>query len=182
MRLFVALYPPEESRREMLRALRKLDPPADARHRVSPLEQVHMTVHFIGDTAARELPGVSESVERSVAGVRVFELRPLRLVTFPERGRPRLIALETDAPPALLEVQRRLVHRLARSSRTKTGDRFRPHLTLLRFTGAAQPRDVDAAVDLPAFRVEGLSLMRSILRPAGAEHAEVARFALSEHG
>jgi 2'-5' RNA ligase len=125
---------------------------------------------------------VSESVERSVAGVGAFELRPLRLVTFPERGRPRLIAMETDAPPALLEVQRRLVHRLARSSRTKTGDRFRPHLTLMRFTGAAQPRDVDAPVELPPFRVEALSLMRSILRPAGAEHAEVARFALSEHG
>lgn len=182
MRLFVALYPPEDARRAALRALQKLDPPPDARHRACPLEQVHMTVHFIGDTAERELDRTLESVQRSAAGLAPFDLAPLRLVTLPERGRPRLIALETDAPPTLLEIQRRLVQRLARSPRARTGDRFRPHLTLCRFTASANPRPVDAPVSLPAFRISELVLMRSILRPTGAEHLPVAAFELSERG
>jgi 2'-5' RNA ligase len=176
LRLFVALYPPEESRREFLRLVRKLDPPPDARSRVSPMEQVHMTLQFIGDRDERELDEVVESVRRSAAGVEPFRLTPLRLVTFPERGRPRLIALETDSPPGLLEIHRRLVQRLAKPTRSGRGrdDRFRPHLTLLRFTGSASPRDVDEPVRSDgAFLVSEIVLMRSVLKSGGAEHTVV---------
>lgn len=170
VRLFVAIYPPEDSRRHMLRSLAKLDPPPDARHRVVALEQIHMTLQFIGDTPERDLPEVIESVWRSVAGLAPFTLTPIKLVTFPDRGTPRLIALETDSPPPLLEVQRRLVQRLARSPRAKSGDRFRPHLTLCRFTASATPTPLQAAVSLSGFSVDRVMLMRSILKPAGAEH------------
>jgi 2'-5' RNA ligase len=173
LRLFVALYPPEDTRRHMLRALAKLQPPPDARHRAVPLEQVHMTLQFIGDTPERDLPEVLESVQRSVAGLSRFTLTPFRLITFPDRGTPRLIALETDAPPALLEAQRRLAQRLARSPRIRAGDRFRPHLTLGRFTASAHPRPVDAPVPLESFPVEQIYLVRSILKPNGAEHRPI---------
>lgn len=182
LRLFVALYPPEEARRKMLAALRKLEPAPDARHRVTPLEQVHMTLHFIGDVDERDFEEVAESVRRSAAGLSPFDLIPKRLVTFPDRGQPRLIALETDAPPPLLEIQRRLVHRLARSPRAKTGDRFRPHLTLCRFTASASPRPVDAPVSLPAFRIDSIVLVRSILKPQGAEHSAIQTIPLSGAG
>ncbi len=171
LRLFVAVYPPEDARRQMLRAVAKLDPPPDARHRVAPLEQIHMTLQFIGDTPERDVPGVIESVRRSVSGLTPFALTPAGLITLPERATPRLIALVTDAPPPLLEVQRRLAQRLARSARAN--DRFRPHLTLCRFTGSAAPKPLDAPVSLPAFPVEQVVLMRSILKPTGAEHLTV---------
>ena len=173
LRLFVALYPPEEARRQMLRALDKLDPPPDARHRTVPLEQVHMTLQFIGETPERDLPEVIESVRRSVAGLEPFTLVPMRLVTFPDRRPPRLIAVETDAPAGLLEAQRRLAQRLARSPRSRAGDRFRPHLTVCRFTGSAKPKPVDAPVRLSPFPVDRIVLMRSVLKPTGAEHLPV---------
>lgn len=180
LRLFVALYPPEESRRQLLRALRKLDPPPDARSRVCPLEQVHMTLQFIGDRDERDLPDVVESVERSAAGLPPFHLKPQRLVTFPDRGTPRLIAIETDSPPTLLEIHRRLVQRLARPTRSGRAreDRFRPHLTLLRFTGSARPVPADAPVTLDPFLVSEIVLMRSVLKPTGAEHSVVAQVPL----
>ena len=173
LRLFVALYPPESSRRQMLRILAKLDPPPDARHRLAPLEQIHMTLQFIGDTPERDLEPTVESVRRSVAGLGPFLLPPMRLIPSPARGTPRLIALETDSPPPLLEAQRRLARRLARSARPKAGDRFRPHLTLCRFTASARPQPVNAAVTLAPFPVEHVLLMRSVLRPDGAEHLPV---------
>jgi RNA 2',3'-cyclic 3'-phosphodiesterase len=182
LRLFVAIYPPEESRREMLASLRTLSPPPDLRHRATPVEQLHMTLHFIGEVAERDLGDVAESVRRSASGLDPFELTPRRLVTFPERSRPRLIALETDAPPALLEIQRRLVHRLARSPRAKTGDRFRPHLTLCRFSPSATPQRVEAPVTLPAYRIDRIVLVRSILRPSGSEHVALESTPLSGAG
>jgi RNA 2',3'-cyclic 3'-phosphodiesterase len=101
--------------------------------RLTPAEQVHMTLQFIGDTPASEMEATMESVRRAAAVLPAFTLNLRRLMRLPERGPARLIAAETDAPPALLELQRRLASRLARNVRARAGDRFTPHMTLCRF-------------------------------------------------
>lgn len=179
LRLFVAIYPTAEAARDLLRALGRLDLPPVATYRATRPEQVHMTVQFIGDTEERELAEVEESVSRSAAGLEPFMLTPARLVTLPERGPPRLVVAVTDAPPGLLELQRRLASRLARTPRPKTGDRFLPHMTLCRFTGAAKAPRVAEPLQAAPFEVREVVLMRSVLRPAGAEHVEVSRVALA---
>lgn len=176
LRLFVAVYPPAADAQAMLRAMRKLHPPA---HRETPVEQVHLTLQFIGEVERRALPAIIESVERSASGLGAFSLRPERLITLPERGRPRLIAARTDSPAALLELQRRLATRLARHPRDRAGDRFTPHLTLCRFSHSAHPSPIDEALSLPAFGVEQVHLVRSVLLPEGAEHAPVHQVDLS---
>ena len=178
MRLFVAVYPPEESRRAMVEALAMISPPPDSKHRATPVKQVHMTVQFIGDTSERELDGVIESVQRSAAGVGAFMLTPRRLITLPERGPVRLIAMETDAPAGLLEVHRRLAMRLAKSVRARAGDRFMPHLTLCRFSGESRAERVDQAVSMAPFEIRSVVLVRSVLKPRGAEHVPVVEVAL----
>jgi len=170
VRLFVAAYPPEDSARTMLRAMRKLGP---TDHRETPVGQVHLTLVFIGDTRQKDVEQTIESVERSCSGLDAFELRPTRLVTLPSRGRPRLIACETDAPPTLMELHSRLVRRLAKNPRQKPGDRYVPHLTLCRFGRSAKPTDVDHPVEIASFVVDRVCLMRSVLRSEGAEHREV---------
>ncbi len=169
LRLFVALYPPVEVAAAALGLLEGLGPLEP--HRVTPVNQVHMTLQFVGETAERELPEVLESVRRSAAGLACFELKPTRLVTMPDRGDPRLIAMETDAPGPLLEVQQRLVKRLAR--KPGTGSRFVPHITLLRFDNTSQAARIDAPVSVPAFAVRAVVLVRSVLRTTGAEHVPV---------
>lgn len=178
MRLFVAVHPPEEVRRACLASLALLDPPPDPRHRTTPPEQVHLTLQFVGHVPEREMPGIAESVERSASGVGGFRLTPLRLVAFPERGTPRLIAVELDAPAGLMEVRRRLVKRLAREPRREDPERFRPHMTLLRFAGDARPKRVERGLELPGFEASEIVLFRSVLRPGGAVHSEVMRASL----
>lgn len=175
LRLFVAVYPPAAMARAMLAALGRLDLPG---HRPTPAEHVHLTLQFIGDTRIKDLERVRESVERAASGVGAFRLRPLRLIGLPVRGPTRLIAAETDDPAPMLEIQRRLAHRLARSPRARPGDRFLPHMTLARFQRGGVRIDIEETLDLGNFRVEGISLMKSVLRPDGAAHTEVARFAL----
>jgi RNA 2',3'-cyclic 3'-phosphodiesterase len=178
LRLFVAAYPPADAANAMLGALAALEPAPDPPHRRTPVDQVHLTLQFIGGVDERSLPVVIESVKRSVSGLAAFELTPRRLVSFPERGTPRLIAMETDAPPELLEVQRRLALRLARQPRRAAGDKFRPHLTLARFSGLAHPERVDQPVELAPFRVGEVMLMRSRLHSDGARHVELGRASL----
>ena len=170
LRLFVAIYPPAEVAEALLASVREheLDD-----HRMTPAEQVHLTLQFIGERGKKELDDVIESVERSASGIGAFELTPLRLITLPERGRPRLIAAETDAPAGLMELQRRLAQRLARSPRGKPGDRFTPHLTLCRFAKHGRHERVGAELELVSFGVSEIKLMRSVLLPERAQHREV---------
>lgn len=174
MRLFVALYPPAEAATAMLELLQGVELPE---HREVPAEQVHMTLQFIGDTDERQLGEVMESVERAAAGVRSLELTPRELMCLPERGDPRLVAVETDAPAGLMEIQRRLAAKLARNPRDK--QRFLPHMTLCRFRNGARVWRVERrALEMEPFAVREIRLMESVLKPGGAEHREVGRAGL----
>lgn len=171
LRLFVAAYPPRETAEAMLEALRTLTLPD---YRITPIEQVHLTLQFIGDTPARDLDETIESVRRAAGGLQAFDLVPQRLMTLPERGPSRLVAAETDAPATLLELQHRLAMRLARQPRQRKDQRFRPHLTLCRFRSPQQRVYVDVPLSLPAYRVHRIAVMRSTLSSMGAVHHEVA--------
>lgn len=173
--MFVAVYPPADVQACLLESLRGLALPP---HRSPPCDQVHMTLQFVGDVAASELEAVKESVRRSAAGVGPFALRPLRLITLPDRGPARLVAVETDAPPGLLEVQRRLRTRLARNPRDRAAQGFLPHLTLARFQAPASGLALAVALALEPFAIHKIALMRSVLAADGARHTEVEHVAL----
>lgn len=178
-RLFVAIYPPRELAESLLATLPALNLPAN---RPTPIDQVHLTLQFIGDTRRNHVDEVLESVERAAGGIGSFRLSPTRLVTLPCDGAqpPRLVAADTDAPAALMELQRRLAHRLARNARERAGDRFRPHLTLCRF---ANERG-NPVIDLPLagyapFDVAEVCVMCSTLHSWGPKHDEIRRVALT---
>lgn len=173
LRLFVAIYPPPDVARSLLMALNQHQLPE---HRLTPIEQIHMTVQFIGDTPARELDSTIESVQRSCSGINSFSLQSLSLISLPERGPARLIAVELDSAPALLEMHRRLVGRLARQPRDR--QRFRPHMTLCRF-GLPTRFKIKNAITVPEFTVKQVKLMRSTLATTGAQHHEVINCVLA---
>ena len=104
LRVFVGIYPPSDGEgtqaAALLETLTGLTLPS---HRIVPSEQLHLTVHFVGDVSSRDLDRTIESVARSAAGLESFSLCPLKLISLPTRGRARLIAIETDRPAQLLE-------------------------------------------------------------------------------
>lgn len=62
MRLFVALYPPEDVRDELRRRLR------DVTTRLTPVERWHITVAFLGEVPDERLPEVERAVSRAARG------------------------------------------------------------------------------------------------------------------
>jgi len=171
LRLFIAIDPPLEIAQALLNSLARLDLPP---HRLTPMQQIHMTVQFIGDTPSGALDDTIESAQRAGAGLPSFQLTCQRLITLPQRGPARLVAAETDAPPTLMELHRRLVTRLAAKPREKSLERFRPHLTLCRFRAPTRGVSIDEQLSIPAFTVNRIILMRSTLTAEGAKHHELA--------
>ena len=176
LRLFVAAYPPPETAAALLASLAKLDLPPN--RPVAP-DQVHMTLHFIGETPESKVDAIAETVRHAAGGLDSFVLTPLQLITLPQRPMVRLVAASTDRPAALLELQRRLVTRLARNPRHRAGDRFRPHLTLCRLGSPAKLAAIEVPLGVPPFLVKEIVLVRSTLRPQGAHHETVRVIDLS---
>jgi 2'-5' RNA ligase len=170
LRLFVAIHPPTDVVSAMLGSLDDLKLPP---HRLTPREQVHMTLQFIGDTPSSALDATIESVQRAAAGLTAFQLAPRKLITLPERGPARLIAVETDSPSALMELHRRLATRLAQNVKPRDRERFLPHLTICRFRSPARGVKIDQSCDAQSFDVNRIALMRSTLSSQGATHHEV---------
>ena len=179
MRLFVAVYPDAGGASALARHAAGIEREHEGRFRATAPQLLHLTLLFIGDTSERELEDVRESIERSVAGVGAFELGAGRLVGLPSEREARLVAAETDSPPGLLEVQRRLAARLARNPKDKRPGRYLPHVTLGRFGQGATEAFEAREIPEVRFGVDGVRLMKSVLRPGGAEHAEVGWFGLA---
>lgn len=180
LRLFVAAYPPTDLAEHFLERLRRLPV---SQYRETPLAQIHLTLHFIGEVSARELDQVVDSVGRATVGIRSFELMPLRLLSMPPGRRPaRLVAVETTAPGVCSELHRRLAVRFARKPRVDPADRFLPHLTLCRFDkDANEPavaQDLTPEPGLNPFPVDRIHLVKSALRPSGAVHEVVRTYPL----
>ena len=169
MRLFVSIDPPAEIADQLARVAALAGWPGA---RVTAADHIHLTAHFIGEVGQRELERTLESVDRAAAGLGPFTLTLSGLAVFPEGGPPRVIAVLADRPPQLLELHRRLVHRLARWPRED--DRFEPHLTIARFPQPpAEPPDLPRLVEPLTFRVDHAAVKESVLRPGGAQHRTV---------
>lgn len=176
-RLFVAVYPPAEIVAQLLAALAKLTLPD---HRVTPAAQVHLTLQFIGDRDARELPAVTESVERALSGLGPIEVRIAKLISLPLDATPRLIAAAADEHPLLSEAHKRLARRLASPGRASE-EKFLPHFTLARFAPQHTAADAPAILEPIApitFTLREAQLVASVLHPSGAEHREISRVTL----
>lgn len=172
----MAIHPPAEVSEALRNALTALTLPP---HRLTPIEQVHLTLQFVGNTSPRDVETVVESVARSASGLPPAVLTPQCLVVLPARGPARVVAARTDAPATVVELKRRLAVRLARSARRDAADRFLPHLTLCRLrtpTRMSPPPDVPLAV--APFEVREIRVMRSLLSAEGARHVEVRAVAL----
>lgn len=174
-RLFVAAYPPQGVAQAMLDLLGAVPLPT---HRATSPDQVHLTLLFLGDTSEREVPGVVQSVRGACAGVPSFSIALTMLTTVPKGHRARAVVAETTAPAGMLEIHRRLVSRLARS--TIRRDNFRPHFTLARFAPPGAPAvGVERSLTVGPIEIDRIALVRSILRPEGAQHIPVEEFELS---
>ncbi len=176
-RLFIAAYPPPLWARAAVALVE--GPGAPAGSRVVDTGMVHLTLLFIGDTPPGDVMRVRESVDGAAAGVSPFTLRPMGLVRLPQRGPPRLIAVECEASSPASELHHRLVARLVHRRTGRSGNGFLPHLTVCRLQpGSSWESGGRADPVLTEFRVEQICLVRSDLSPSGAVHTIVHRSAL----
>ncbi len=145
------------------------------------LENLHVTMRFLGDTPEDRVPGILEAMEQAVADAAPRTLHVEGVGVFPHLDHIRVLWAgfrEADGA-ALAEVAERLEKGVVALGFDPEGRDFHPHVTLARMKSARSKDRVQDLVrsheDEPLGTVawERLVLMRSELGPGGPTYSVV---------
>jgi 2'-5' RNA ligase len=157
VRLFLAIDLPPPARAAVGTAIdgaRKAAGDAASALRWSVPENLHLTLHFIGELDGARLPALTAALGDTVP-VPPFEVSLGRLGVFPPRGRLRTLWIAIDdGRESLVALHAVLGERLARARVAVESRPFVPHLTLAR----ARDRDRSSAKGV-AHTLAGLAVL-----------------------
>jgi len=181
-RTFVALNLPPGVRASVADLRRALSP-APRGMRWAAIDQLHLTLAFLGDVDDEGLAAVRAAARSAAAAHAPFDADLRGLGAFPHPGRARVAWLGWGAGAgAVTALHATLARALAHPADRRP---FSPHVTLAR---ARDPLDLRAwlasapAWAAPIWRVDALDVMTSELTPEGAIHTLVDRCPLANGG
>jgi len=191
LRTFLAVPLSRAVTRELDKLQRQLMRACPARAvRWVPAENIHLTMHFLGDILPDQVNPIKEALTVVGRNVPPFSFAAGQLGAFPNTNRPRIVWVGVSDTESWLALLHEAVNEsMARLGFQREARRFSPHLTLGRIHRRAGPEDVrrvgrtlsaTQVGTLGIVPVEALILFQSVLRPSGAEYRPLATFKLAE--
>ena len=189
VRTFAAIELPAPilARLEELQARIKEDVPPGLVRWVRP-EGIHLTLKFLGDVPVARIEALASALQEACAPHGGFAVRIAGLGCFPNLRRPRVIWVGVEEPSeALVRLQRDVERALTPLGHPPERRAFSPHLTLGRVQrrasrdDAARIGEVVATTDpgtMGEVPITQFALIRSVLKPTGAEYTTLAEFPL----
>lgn len=184
VRAFLALELNDEARAVLAQLLKEFRQTSTRASWVRP-ENLHLTLHFLGDIVLTDFDSAFRELELSVAQIDSFVTTLQGVEAAPNVRRPRLVwACVPGAPDALTELSR-VVRSLTNGLIAQPDTRpFTPHVTLGRIRdprSAGPVLDIvnrNHAVRIGEFAVTRVALFRSTLARDGARYELLRDFPL----
>ena len=154
-RLFIALDVTPAVQRKLHAAAAAL-PAGDSKINFVAAENIHLTLHFLGEVADDRLMDVHRAVEAAAGQVGPFELAVTGLRAVPAQGRLRMIWAGVTEPTGRLAA----LHGLLGDGLYEAGfeadhRRFNPHITLARVGATSEGEAIRQAVAADEGRLFG---------------------------
>lgn len=177
LRLFVAVPIPEAVAVFLERIQRRIGLPK-ANLRWVKARNIHLTLRFLGDIDAAQIPRITAGMDAAAASARSFSLQAQGLGVFPNLDDARVLWVGLSGEMDRLDaIQKSLEAGLESFGFGRDTRGFRAHLTIGRVR-----RRVDAQVlgqclesiedtASESFRVDRVGLIKSVLKPTGAEYS-----------
>jgi 2'-5' RNA ligase len=169
------------------RRLEKQVPPRSVRW-VQPTS-IHLTLQFLGDTSAEELPAIREALAVVARNARACTFTVGGLGCFPNPRRPHVVWVGVQEPTGrLAALQDAVEEAMMHFGYRPEGRGFTPHLTLGRVQRRASSREATQVGEtvtgtevgqLAEVAADRFALIRSVLKPEGAEYTTLAEFPLA---
>ncbi len=176
MRLFVAIYLPDELQRKVWKVGDLVEGP----WKRDPAEKLHITLKFIGEVDEkrfREIDRALSTIKHPPFGVEVAGIG-----AFPSLQRPRVIWVGAKGE-GLYSLQKEVEEALFSLGIPREVREFVPHVTLGRAKGKV---DISSLVErfsevsFGTFTARELALVRSYLKPGGSEYEIIRRYPLED--
>ncbi len=182
-RAFIAFETPEIVKKriiEIQEELKKID--SDTRWETA--DKFHVTVKFLGDVKDAILPEVLHAVDTILGGCSPFEVSYSGIGGFPNLHHPRVLWIGCKNPDGKLQpLKDALDAGLAPWGFEREQRAFHPHITLGRIKSDRGLKYLTPILEKLTFEpheatINGMNVMKSILRPQGAQHTVLRTIAL----
>ncbi|GIQ69604.1 RNA 2',3'-cyclic phosphodiesterase [Xylanibacillus composti] len=180
MRLFTAVDLSREAARHM-EELQKGCRTVLPCQRWQKIENMHLTLHFLGEVEESEIPSLQSILREVTRQSPAFFLEFNDWGAFPNETRPRVIWIGVKEQPALLELQRTLAPALQSYGYAEADKPYVPHITMGR-----NPKGNDIAalrqqvpVQAVRWKANALVLYQSVFGAGGVRYRAVERFPLT---
>ena len=177
IRTFISVdVPVTEELRSLLDSLKKMDGV-----RVTPENQLHLTLKFLGDVDERKIERLCSELRRSLEGTGPFDVVIQGTGAFPNQRNPRVLWLGVKDPERLIDAAD-IVDSTVKELNIKADDKkFSPHLTLGRINGRCDLKEFfkeNGGKVFCSFCCDHVDVMKSVLTPKGAIHSVIERIEL----
>jgi 2'-5' RNA ligase len=182
LRAFIAVEIPFEVRQAVCKATSDLQKRIGSLVRWVPLENMHLTLKFLGDISPANVDMLSQMLQAETDLFQCFDLRLHGLGSFPNPKRPRVIYIGIQAPAALETLQRGIESASRRLGYESEERGFSPHLTIGRVkqnVTATEQQTIRRALEetkidaLGTARVDSVHLYKSELQPSGSVYTRL---------
>src|ERR1041385_7618772 len=182
LRAFIAVELPLEVRESVYKATAKWRKEIGQLVRWVPIENMHLTLKFLGDVAPSNVELLSQMLRAEADLFNCFELHLTGLSSFPNLKRPRVIYIGIHAPAALESLQHGIESASRRLGYESEERGFSPHLTVGRVKQnitATEQQAIRHALEstkidsLGTAKVDSVQLFKSDLRPTGSVYTRL---------
>ena len=182
LRAFIAVELPLEIRQTVCNTTSKLRNEIGALVRWVPIENMHLTLKFLGDVSPPNVELLSQMLRAEMDLFNCFDLRLNGLGSFPNLKRPRVIYIGIQAPAGLEALQRGIESASRRLGYGSEERGFSPHLTIGRVkqnVTATEQQTIRRALAgtkidaLGIARVNSVELFKSDLKPTGSVYTRL---------
>lgn len=175
-RAFISIdVEPSERMRRFHEALKGTGAPL----KLVKLENIHLTLKFLGNTEENLVPKIVEVMEGSLTGLEPFTIHFLGTGAFPSLGHMKVVWVGVCNVEKVVSIAGYLNDELARIGFRKEKREFSPHLTLGRVKGGRHKERLARVIrswseeDFGTLEVDGIRLKKSVLSPHGPIYSTV---------
>lgn len=171
-RTFIALELSAAVKKSLARVQQRIGSKTGGIKWVKP-ENMHLTLKFLGATAADKISAVAAVLSRAAAGVTGFPVSVSGFGAFPSRNNPKVVWAGLETGDVLLTLQKEIDLRLEPLGFQREKKPFSPHLTLGRVRDAKAKKVLRTMFEkipsdpIGSFTVEQLTFYKSELMPQG---------------
>ncbi len=176
LRLFVAVDPPDTIKQQLLLLNRSI-----SGARWQNLEQIHITINFIGEVNNSQLPPIKDALASIKA--EPIELNINGVDYFGSNRQPRTLYAKVVPNPELGKLKKQINDALSDIDIKIEKQKFKPHITLARlkqtsYQSVGEFIQQEALFKTESFWLDEFHLFSSKLKPEGAQYSIEGSFAL----